>query len=228
MDETLQCTEDTIKRTTEEIADAYLATDKKKKEFIDKVYAEYLQGQQQHLNDLVELKEDFLVDIFESAMDVFVTEYEKKIRKDNLEKVAAEKVKQLHQLASRIQPLLTLTKNAEKRFGKSFDFARHNYLKNCTTLGVAGSVFVPGEKLKDMPPTIPVTFCPSFMDRIYTTNKIEIARDEIYYYLLSTISHELGHLMKHIEEHFPLGGKASKTIICMSRHYPTIWNAKGF
>ena len=90
MDETSQCTEDTIKRTTKEIADAYLATDKKKKDFIDKVYAEYLQAQQQHLNDLVEPKEDF-VDIFESAMDVFVTEYEKEIRKENLEKVAAEK-----------------------------------------------------------------------------------------------------------------------------------------
>ena len=66
------------------------------------------------------------------------------------------------------------------------------------------------------------------MDRIYTTNKIEIARDEIYYYMLSTIAHELGHLVKHIEEHVPHGGKASKTIICMSRHYPTIWNAKVF
>lgn len=228
MDETSQCTEDTIKRTTKDIADAYLATDKKKKDFIDKVYAEYLQAQQQHLNDLVEPKEDFLVDIFESAMDVFVTEYEKEIRKDNLEKVAAEKIKQLHQLASRIQPLFTLTKNAEKRFGKSFDFARYEYLENCTTLGIGGSAFVPGGKLKDMPPTIPVTFCPSFMDRVYTTNKIETQRDEIYYYMLSTIAHELGHLVKHIEEHVPHGGKASKTIICMSRHYPTIWNAKGF
>ena len=61
-----------LKERQKILADAYLATDKK--DFIDKVYAEYLQAQQQHLNDLVEPKEEFLVDIFESVMDVFVTD----------------------------------------------------------------------------------------------------------------------------------------------------------
>ena len=85
---------------------------------------------------------------------------------------------------------------------------------------------MPGQEIGKLPQNIPVTFCPSFMAEIYNKENIEDHRDEIYFNMLMVITHELGHLFGPKKLMVSSPGKASETILCMSRNYPGAWLTK--
>ena len=196
--------------------------------FREVIFREYFQRQQEHLNDMVEPKEDYLVDIFESAVDTFSENLVGILSKKFSGKKRDEKIKEAILLLNRIKPLFTLSSKAEKRFGKSYSYARDNFINNCISYGVYGGAFVPGEQLEKLPKTIPVTFCPSYLAEIYVDEKIQEKRDEIYFHMLMVITHELGHIFgpKRFQAFSP--ERASETLLCMSYHYPGAWKTKGF
>lgn len=220
------CEEEKINLGLDQFLKNYLDSEDKLKNFKEDLYAEYFQRQQQHLNDIIESKEDLLEDIFNSSLETFSTSIKNHLSKQYSGKQKDEKIKSALELLNRIKPLFSLTPKAEARFKDSYDFARDGFIRNCTYYGVFGSAFVPGQKLSDLPHNIPVTFCPSFMAEIYNKENIEDHRDEIFFKMLMVITHELGHLFGHKKHMVVSPKRASETILCMADHYPGSWSTK--
>lgn len=221
------CEEDELEKVYENIYGSYIANKDQFKTFKEKLLLEYFQRQQQHLNNIVESKEDYLVDIFQSAVNKFSENINTMLSKQYSGKRREEKIKQAFSLLNRIKPLFALTPKAEKRFNDSYNFARDGFVRSCTHYGIYGGAFVPGLKLSKLPNSIPVTFCPSFMAEVYGDEKIHENRDEIYFKMLMVITHELGHLFGPEKLMTFSPARATETILCMSKHYPGAWYTKG-